>query len=341
MKAKYLFSFIVIISTVFYSFNIEAKGNWKIRSECSNWNYYSYARVCDLLFCNSTRTWTCDQDAVASASKGCGYHIVTNGPSGYSSYGWVDRRRCSHGVEKSDLYTRLYKLNLLSGDDPGLAADSIVGDIQFNSSSVSIGGINGYLYTSDEYFWESYTVQIWQPSDENDTIPDSREILWMFKITISQGQVITEGNIDTSDFQIIYLGSSVKVVFNNMIKNYLLPSGVDTTDIVIMMETEGGGVDSETMMPSSVVNNIINPDRIFPNPATNTIQVELYQLSVITDPVFYEIYNIMGEVILKNDVKSMNGSIFNLDISNLIDGEYILLIATKNKKLLLTKFVKQ
>jgi hypothetical protein len=73
---------------------------------------------------------------------------------------------------------------------------------------------------------------------------------------------------------------------------------------------------------------------VFPNPAQNTVSFQLEKSQVV---VSYNIYNMLGDAVITNNIVSTN----SIDISELNSGVYFLTIKDKNGKLYNNKFVKR
>jgi len=73
---------------------------------------------------------------------------------------------------------------------------------------------------------------------------------------------------------------------------------------------------------------------VFPNPAQNTLSFQLEKSQVV---VSYNIYNMLGDAVITNNIVSTN----SIDISELNSGVYFLTIKDKNGKLYNNKFVKR
>jgi ssRNA-specific RNase YbeY (16S rRNA maturation enzyme) len=73
---------------------------------------------------------------------------------------------------------------------------------------------------------------------------------------------------------------------------------------------------------------------VFPNPAQNTLSFQLEKSQVV---VSYNIYNMLGDAVITNNIVNTN----NIDISELNSGVYFLTIKDRNGKLYNNKFVKR
>lgn len=79
--------------------------------------------------------------------------------------------------------------------------------------------------------------------------------------------------------------------------------------------------------------------RIYPNPVNTVLNVHMISLPNIEDCFEICIYDIVGKLVHKNE-KSFVGNTFQLDVSNLLTGPYLLKMFSKNKEFEI-KFIKK
>ena len=78
--------------------------------------------------------------------------------------------------------------------------------------------------------------------------------------------------------------------------------------------------------------------KLFPNPSSLLLTAS-YQLNYDPAFVYYEIYNVNGEVILKGDLSNLKTSSININIEGLSKGIYLCKFVT-DKKIFTEKFIK-
>ena len=78
--------------------------------------------------------------------------------------------------------------------------------------------------------------------------------------------------------------------------------------------------------------------KVFPNPAEDKVWIELYDESS-TDNVKIQVFDVFGKLHLEKNAYS-NESIFQIDVSNLASGTYLLRIANDKGVFSAKKFVK-
>ncbi|MDX1284412.1 MAG: rhodanese-like domain-containing protein [Draconibacterium sp.] len=107
---------------------------------------------------------------------------------------------------------------------------------------------------------------------------------------------------------------------------YHSPGYIDDDTTKIFIDSNGGTLELDIAFKSVIQNNHtipVNELIIYPNPAKNRIYFN--NLQAFTD---IEIYNLAGQLLLKNHTVSIAKSI---DISGLNNGQYIIYMRSKNK----------
>ncbi|WP_445711916.1 S8 family serine peptidase [Flavobacterium sp.] len=97
---------------------------------------------------------------------------------------------------------------------------------------------------------------------------------------------------------------------------------------------DGGTINAVTLsfcnieQALSIESNVLSNVRIYPNPAKSSINIDLN--NSITGEVGYALYDIQGRLILN---KKSSTAITNLNVENLTEGVYLLVIETENVKI--------
>jgi hypothetical protein len=151
--------------------------------------------------------------------------------------------------------------------------------------------------------------------------------------------------------QIKDIASSTKIAFNQDSTGAVLsfiPNSVGVTTITVRIKDDGAsytnsGMDTKDLVIPIKVENLsstqnieqISAFKLFPNPAGNSIYINLPELS---EPVSVSIYNLLGKEVLTTEINGQQ--IHKIDLSMLEQGIYIIKAANKSYNFT-SRFIKQ
>ena len=98
--------------------------------------------------------------------------------------------------------------------------------------------------------------------------------------------------------------------------------------------------DETTTFVGKIISVQVNEERkisLYPNPVTSVLHVDLGRN--ITNTITYEVYDVVGRLVMKNMVNSPNETVFDFDVNSLEVGLYLIKIQDA-EKILTTQFVK-
>ena len=149
-------------------------------------------------------------------------------------------------------------------------------------------------------------------------ISASGTILWEYINPVSVTGILTQGTTAASNaaFRCTFYPSSYSG-FNNQL--FSSPTIIENSNSVSSTCTLSTTIDEETLGEEAVF--------VYPNPAKEFINVEFSGLS--DENISIEIIDVFGKVVQKENRKNENG-IFNLNVSSLAAGYYLLKISSGN-----------
>ena len=149
-------------------------------------------------------------------------------------------------------------------------------------------------------------------------ISASGSILWEYINPVSVTGILTQGTTAASNsaFRCTFYPSSYSG-FNNQL--FSSPTIIENSNSVSSTCTLSTTIDEETIGEEAIF--------VYPNPAKEFINVEFSGLS--DENISIEIIDVFGKVVQKENRKNENG-IFNLNVSSLAAGYYVLKISSGN-----------
>ena len=149
-------------------------------------------------------------------------------------------------------------------------------------------------------------------------ISASGTILWEYINPVSVTGILTQGTTAASNaaFRCTFYPSSYSG-FNNQL--FSSPTIIENSNSVSSTCTLSTTIDEETIGEETIF--------VYPNPAKEFINVEFSGLS--DENISIEIIDVFGKVVQKENRKNENG-IFNLNVSSLAAGYYVLKISSGN-----------
>ena len=149
--------------------------------------------------------------------------------------------------------------------------------------------------------------------------------------------IVEKLNLTTGNFETIGNVNSKKSDVNELYTTYdNSPIEGDNVYRVKLNMLDGT---TKTSVIKTLNYSSVNDVRLFPNPATDYIEVDLKQYN--NKAVQLYMYNNLGQLILTQAVEKASNTPVHLDLNSKISGSYILRITSQGKKDLIKKFVIQ
>jgi hypothetical protein len=353
MKKQFLKSTILsLICLAVFAPSTFAGHNETRNSKCHWWSakYKAEVHISYLSTFNIDRETGCDAAAADMTVSGFSYRVAESHSHSNSGSvgGWSDMHysACWGGM-KSDLS------NAIASPEPP-EDDITYTDMQNvsvtpnldDASRVTFSDINLHFSDVASPLTNTYTLAIWVPSNDSDTIATSYNTISSSNISIAGGTLTISGDLFTaSDFTVVRDGASITVDYTgSATKSFTLPAGVSIDDVSITTSGDIVGDGSGTAKKALAENTANgNNMKVYPVPAKNNISADI---SLVKDAdLKLTVYNMLGKTVIDPQAVSVKGGVtqtVGINTGTLTPGTYYILATDKDKTIkILKQFVKQ
>lgn len=273
---------------------------------------------------------------------------VDNGPFGFAFQGNViNDFWCSRGEPLQSYFTDTTPAASLDGgvESHDLTAGSIIYDSE--SNQITIPNISGYITSSIADFRSSFSLIIWLPDSDQDSVMTSGKVKWEASMMYVNGQLVLNG-FSSSEISLTELGAGqYEVLFNDFSKVVSFDDDVPVEDLEVYIETDGEP-DAESSMrrAQESTDEQINAGNLTlslsPNPVEKSLVIVFQDKQHESDIFDITIYDISGKAIIylpQTLSQSAIGSRQKIEISGLVPGIYFLKVSTASR-FYMSKFIK-
>lgn len=321
---------------VLFSTNSLAGGSCKNRKkdQCVNgWKYKAEARVWNFGVPKINTAKSCpgydNGLAFASVSNNCAWQHSQNYYGSWAFDGSVFKNKaiCSRGEAYSDLFISASSYYDFDKDNAYEESKIKTSETIFNSNSVEIKSVEGYLKQSGDGMFSYFEVIMWVPSNDSDSIITEEKTFYHGKVELKSGKLIVTGDFKEDDFYVKReADGSCLVELNNLSVFAEIPSWVNSEDDIEVVGINEGGQDEEEFF-----DKFKDADKLFnisPNPASDVVNIKMLEKSEDTESNFFniEIYDLFGNSVgdyiyrIENEKNAI--TTINLAELNLIKGTY-------------------
>lgn len=350
---------LILLAFISFSADMEAGWNTDTRSKCRTFRkkYVARASVFTGLYAYQ-RDAGCGY-AYAEKIKNCAWQKTSNSSSGAWQQGGVNNSFCSRGEVITPFENFLLpNLNLSSSqnlEESNFKSNDVIFD-ELNHKII-LSGITGFIkLQKGKGYYSNLRLAVWKPSDDlvneiEDEKMDDNEILNHFEIRVTDKGVFFNGTLVSdalkNQFIISDFNNELYVKFDNVSIEIPIQNNISLDDLAVRFEGDGAPNTRDNL--NNAINNTTSStlDNIFkfntyPNPSMSVLNIE-FANNITDGNALIELYNSNGDKVIDvfngNLLKEESKNI-EVDLSNLIDGSYYILIDSNGEKLV-KQIVKQ